>query len=105
MFSREKLVRMAEEHWGVDVPSERNWEKTVGYAQLVIKEYERIRAIENTRMGCLMNGGHEFVVDQQCGWSDVEMSSGSTVLRGWKGSGKCRNCDAVLVVQYPKEEM
>lgn len=95
-------MKMASDHWGVDALTEYHWEKTVEFAQLIEKEVHRRTAIENTRMGCLMNGGHQFALSPGGGFSELEYST-PTIIKGWTGSGVCQNCDAVLAVSYRGE--
>lgn len=98
----EKIRQMAMKHWEVEHLADYHHEKTIEFAQLIEKEVNRRNTIENTRMGCLMNGGHEFELSPGGGFSEVEYSR-PAILKGWTGEGMCRNCDAVLAVSYREE--
>lgn len=95
-------MKMASDHWGVEALTEYHREKTIEFAQLIEKEVHRRTAIENTRMGCLMNGGHQFALSPGGGFSELEYTT-PVVMKGWTGSGMCQNCDAVLAVSYREE--
>lgn len=102
MIPTDKIRSLASEHWGVDALTEYHWEKTIEFARLVEKEYERLRAIENTRMGCLTNGGHSFVIHGEFGEMEMSGPSGMTIHQ-WRATGDCRNCDAQLTIRYRED--
>lgn len=96
-----KIKKMAEEHWGVEALTDYHWEKTIQFAQLVEKEVHRRTAIENTRMGCLMNGGHNFMMRGEFG--DIVCSGAEMTIEKFRATGQCQNCDAVLGINYRED--
>lgn len=98
----EKIKKMAAEHWEVEGLTDYHWEKTIEFAKLIEKEVNRRNTIENTRMGCLMNGGHQFALSPGGGFNEMECGT-PVLIKGWTGSGQCQNCDAVLAVSYREE--
>lgn len=97
----DKIKKMAEDHWGIDALTEYHWEKVIQFAHLVEKETHRRTAIENTRMGCLMNGGHSFTIHGEFG--DITCSGGEMTIDQFRATGQCQNCDAVLGISYRED--
>lgn len=102
-ISEEKLTKMALAFWDERTPT-----STVGmgveFAQEVLREYERIRAIENSRMGCLVNGGHEIRFSGGPVLGEMTYENGGVLVRGMSGlPAYCLNCDAMLTITYREE--
>lgn len=104
MISESKLQAMALEHWDeqLQTPTTR---MAVEFAKLVLAELaeaERIRKIRDAREFCASRG-HDIVFHDPEVFGEMSYESGKTHIRGWRGSGKCEGCGAVLALRYPEE--
>lgn len=101
MISESKLQAMALEYWG-EQGETRTTEMMVEFAKLVLAEAERTRKIRDAREFCASRG-HDIVFHDPEVFGEMSYESGKTHIRGWRGSGKCEGCGAVLALRYPEE--
>lgn len=101
MVSESKLQAMALEYWDeqLQTPTTR---MAVEFAKLVLAEAERIRKIRDIREFCASRG-HDIMFRDGDVFGEVSHEGSRTHIRGWKGSGKCEGCGAVLALRYPEE--
>lgn len=101
MISESKLQAMALKYWDEQLQTPTT-SMAVEFAKLVLAEAERIRKIRDAREFCASRGHNIMFRDGEV-FGEVLYESGRTHIRGWKGSGKCEGCDAVLALRYPEE--
>lgn len=78
-------------------------EDLIRFADRVQHELVRRNDLLTRRNTCSMRGQHRFRLKGNAGFGQIEYDGSDLTTVGWKGTGECDTCDAVLGVSYTED--